>query len=269
MAFKKLEKNAEDLPFRVLNPGIADKYYELCLYSQTGEGTHNIDFFWVMRWDVGEEFFDAEVIPSAYTNLSCMAEGARVTGVTKGIYKYTVEGSGVIFGVTFKPGGIYPYVEGSVKSLTDTFIPAVELFNKMTNELNSEILLSNNLDGLEMLMNALGDNVYDPKIEMIDEIIAYACQSRKPSIANIAKKFAMSERNLQVLFETYVGVGLKWIVLRHRLQKATLIADTDSSIAWAEIAYELGYSDQSHFINDFKRIVGKTPKAYATKHEHK
>ena len=32
---------------------------------------------------------------------------------------------------------------------------------------------------------------------------------------------------------------------------------------WAEVAAELGYFDQSHFIRDFTRAVGITPVAYA------
>jgi AraC-like DNA-binding protein len=32
---------------------------------------------------------------------------------------------------------------------------------------------------------------------------------------------------------------------------------------WAEVAAELGYFDQSHFIRDFTAAVGLTPVAYA------
>jgi AraC-like DNA-binding protein len=32
---------------------------------------------------------------------------------------------------------------------------------------------------------------------------------------------------------------------------------------WAEVAAELGYFDQSHFIRDFTAAIGLTPVAYA------
>ena len=41
------------------------------------------------------------------------------------------------------------------------------------------------------------------------------------------------------------------------------LADGGSTITWAEVAAELGYFDQSHFIRDFTAAVGMTPAAYA------
>jgi AraC-like DNA-binding protein len=34
-------------------------------------------------------------------------------------------------------------------------------------------------------------------------------------------------------------------------------------VDWPGIVVELGYSDQAHFIKDFKTIVGRTPAEYA------
>lgn len=31
---------------------------------------------------------------------------------------------------------------------------------------------------------------------------------------------------------------------------------------WVGIAYDVGYSSQQHFISDFKKVLGKTPRQY-------
>jgi AraC-like DNA-binding protein len=73
----------------------------------------------------------------------------------------------------------------------------------------------------------------------------------------------LTTRTLQRLFATYVGVSPKWVIQRYRLHEAAEQLAADPSINQASLAAELGYSDQAHFVRDFKRIVGMTPAAYA------
>ena len=72
----------------------------------------------------------------------------------------------------------------------------------------------------------------------------------------------MSRRTLQRLFSEYIGVGPKWVIRRFRLHEAAGRIDAGGAVDWARLALELGYSDQTHFIKDFKAIVGQTPTAY-------
>ena len=56
-------------------------------------------------------------------------------------------------------------------------------------------------------------------------------------------------------------LGLSQINRDKRIEKAKkLLKDTNQSIV--EIAYHLGFNDQSHFSNTFKRYVDITPKKY-------
>jgi AraC-like DNA-binding protein len=218
-----------------------------------------------MRWDLPEGVtFGAQVIPSAYTNFTCMPEGARITGVTTGLYNYVIKGSGVIVGIMLRPGGIAPFVD-SPRALVDRFEPAQRVFRSVDDAFNRRVIASDDETGLDLMREqllAIGPEP-DPNIELIGRIIERSRSAERPSVRSLAEEFAMSLRKLQSLFERYVGVGLKWIILRDRLQRATLIADTVTNPSWTDIAYDLGYTDQSHFIHDFKRIVAMTPRQYA------
>ena len=46
-------------------------------------------------------------------------------------------------------------------------------------------------------------------------------------------------------------------------EAAERIGQAQPSAGYADLALELGYSDQAHFVRDFKAIVGVTPGAYA------
>lgn len=252
-------------PFRVLHPQEAERYYDHALYDVEGALSHVAQLSWTMRWELPPgTAFPARVVPSAYTNLTCMPEGARVTGVTTGLYDYELRGAGAIVGVMFRPGGLAAFYDDP-RSLVDTHVPAERLFPAVDEEFNRQVMASSDEAALKRMHGQLLALMPppDPNIELINEIIERSRTVEGATVRSIAGEFAMSERKLQSLFERYVGVGLKWIMLRDRLQRATLLADTLAAPNWTQIAYDLGYGDQSHFINDFKRIVGMTPRQYA------
>lgn len=82
-------------------------------------------------------------------------------------------------------------------------------------------------------------------------------------VGAFARTEGMSVRALQRLFATYVGVGPKWLILRHRIHEALERAETDPELDWAALATTLGYADQAHLIRDFTATVGVPPTAYA------
>ena len=73
----------------------------------------------------------------------------------------------------------------------------------------------------------------------------------------------MSVRLLQRLFAGYVGVGPKWVILRHRIHEALERAESERDVDWAALAADLGYADQAHLVRDFTATVGVPPTAYA------
>ena len=47
------------------------------------------------------------------------------------------------------------------------------------------------------------------------------------------------------------------------LERAKALLERDDPPALARLAFECGYYDQSHLGNEFRRIAGTTPAAYA------
>jgi AraC-like DNA-binding protein len=82
-------------------------------------------------------------------------------------------------------------------------------------------------------------------------------------VEDVSSRFAIRPRTLQRLFARYVGVSPKWVLRRYRLHEAAAVLATHQDRPWAEVAAELGYYDQSHFIRDFTAAIGLTPVAYA------
>ena len=82
-------------------------------------------------------------------------------------------------------------------------------------------------------------------------------------VDDIVEQLKLNKRWLQRLFNRYVGVSPKWVIKRYRLHEAAEKVAHGQAIDWPALALNLGYFDQTHFIKDFKAIVGQTPADYA------
>jgi hypothetical protein len=66
----------------------------------------------------------------------------------------------------------------------------------------------------------------------------------------------------QTLLGRQLGFNRTGTVLAGGLQNAAETMDNGGSRDWTRLSMNLGYYDQSHFIKDFKAIIGKTPDEY-------
>jgi AraC-like DNA-binding protein len=105
----------------------------------------------------------------------------------------------------------------------------------------------------------------DPNVELVGKIVSVLLHDREVArVEEVVERFGVPARTLQRLFNRYVGVSPKWVLRRYRLHEAAARLADEQHRPWAEVAAELGYFDQSHFIRDFTAAVGLTPAAYAT-----
>ncbi|RFA25516.1 hypothetical protein CAI21_18950 [Alkalilimnicola ehrlichii] len=79
------------------------------------------------------------------------------------------------------------------------------------------------------------------------------------------RRFHVSERQLVRRFIHQVGLTPKHFARIVRFQAALDRLRNGSYTLLSDIAFDLSYSDQSHFIRDFKRFCGLTPAEYAVR----
>ena len=72
-----------------------------------------------------------------------------------------------------------------------------------------------------------------------------------------------SPRTMQRHFRQTVGVSAKWVLARYRLQEAAVELEREPGTNLAALSVRLGWHDQAHFTNDFRRTLGTTPARYA------
>ena len=87
-------------------------------------------------------------------------------------------------------------------------------------------------------------------------------------IESLASNIGVTRQGLAKQFATHVGLTPKTLARITRTRRALARADAaraayPRNVDWSAIAYELGYCDQAHLIDEFKSITGHTPGEWA------
>jgi AraC-like DNA-binding protein len=196
-------------------------------------------------------------------------DGGRlaVCGVGRDRFTYLYRGEGRVFGVKFRPGGFLPYLGRPLADITDSVLPAEQLWGPAAGVLAGRMATARGVDELVALVEAFLRQRRppdDPQVALVGRIVAALLHDRTIArVEDVTERFGIAPRTLQRLFARYVGVSPKWVLRRYRLHEAAAVLDREQHRPWAEVAAELGYFDQSHFIRDFTAAIGMTPVAYA------
>ena len=252
----------------ILDPINAARQFQLSRYLPSTELAPFVEHHWTIHWDLrGQPPYISEVLPHSSVNFAFTVDRAWITGVTTGMYQYEVKDAGVIVGTMFKPGGFYPFWIKSISTLTDKVVDVAEAFPEVDEGFRHALLGLNDDESMVARVEELllaKKPLLDQNIELINSILeAVKTDADMRTVETVVERFHVSGRTLQYLFQKYVGVGLKWVLMRYRLLEAVEIAAHLQEPNWASVAADLGYSHQSHFVNDFKKLVGKSPLQYS------
>ena len=263
-----MAKLKTDRPTGVLRPGEAQGRFRLARYLPSEELVPFVEHYWIVEWNLrGQKPYVQEVLPHPCVHLTVEGDDAKVYGVMTKKFFYRLTGEGRVLGVRFKPGAFYPFWGSPVSELTDTSVGLREAFGAEGEVFEAVVLESKSDERMVEIAEAF---LYrrlperDMDAELMGQIVARIVSDRVlTKVEDVAAKFGLGKRTLQRLFYCYVGVGPKWVILRGRIHDATDRLAEGESANWAELALDLGYFDQAHFVKDFKALVGVAPATYA------
>ena len=235
--------------------------------------------YWYVQWDLrNAPPSTAETLPhpSCYLVFEhdleqppedpFVLDRAEVSGVNTGKFSRAMEGYSRVFGVKFKPGGLRPFLQASVSTLTDRVVPAAQVFGQ------SILLLAAQLRSLETpeAMAAATNGYFaahppspDTRVELISRLVGTIFDDPAIlTVESLAARSGLSVRALQRLFKTYVGASPMWVIRRYRLHELLERLHSGDDFDGAQLALDLGYADQAHLINDFRKLAGYSPNQY-------
>jgi len=255
-------------PRGVLNLKAGEKKFQLSRHPPAPDLSFFVERYWIVSWDLrGQEPYVQETLSYPCVNLVIEEDQSRVYGVETGKFARLLENKGRVFGVKFKPGGFYPFVQSPVSQFTNASISFRDVFGIDSKALE-EALLSREDEGemITLAENFLRERLpgQDKHVRFINEIVDCIIAHREiTKVDDVVSQLNLNKRMVQRLFRQYVGVSPKWVIKRYRLHEVAERLAEGEVVDWPGMVVELGYSDQAHFIKDFKTIVGSTPAEYA------
>jgi len=258
----------------ILNVERFNQLVRLRCYRPSSDLVELVEHYFVARWEVprGSTYTANDVLTGPVINLFFTADGAYFNGVQSGQRAFRLSRAGVYAGVKFRPGGFHAFWRRPISELTEQRFPASLVFPTVTPAYNRELLgLTGDQRLVARIEGLLREQHPEPdsNIALVGQIMKHIEEGDSDlTVAVLARQLEVPERTLQRLFGQYVGVGVKWHLQRRRLLEAASRVYGVSRANWTTIAAELGYSTQSHFINDFRRLVGMSPSQYAKQVRH-
>jgi AraC-like DNA-binding protein len=82
------------------------------------------------------------------------------------------------------------------------------------------------------------------------------------AIGPLAQELGWSRKRIAARFREEIGLAPKATARLLRFDRARALAEELERPDWARIAVECGYYDQSHLINDFRSVTGRTPETF-------
>lgn len=184
---------------------------------------------------------------------------------TKAVRYTNQQGVGSIM-VGFKPWGLQAFLEVGLKELTNAN-------SEMTLHFGREVLFVEEMlrearslgERIRILEAFLAGKLRRPLLDktMIHAVELIADSKGLIQVETLAQQCFMSRRQLLRRFENAIGIGPKLFSRIVRFQQVfTSMEQAPIEPEWSQMAYDTGYFDQAHFINDFREFSGMSPSQF-------
>ena len=197
-----------------------------------GGAARFVEHFWSVSWDLREQHpFDSTVItfPSMHITHEWGEDGPRhgfplpntlVHGVVERVFVTTISARGAVVGARFRPGGFAARFDRDAAVMTGrvgrlmTSCSAAQFISMTTSTRRPHASMSlsaphsGELDPTYVSLTALVDRIRD--------------DDRLHRVEQVMEQSPWSARTTQRVFRRYVGVPVKWVLCRYRLQQAAL-----------------------------------------------
>jgi AraC-like DNA-binding protein len=189
---------------------------------------------------------------------------AMLVGIMKEPLCWQMRGDSTAFGVRLKPEGVIGLFRAPLADLCNDFVDAGTFLGKAHRPILQRVReAADDQARIALMEDFLHDQLarVSPEKNYFTEALKQIRSKDAFTHSNLEKKLQVGERQLQRMFKDNLGLSPKSYFRLMRFRHAVASVRGRREIDWLDLTHTLGYSDQSHFIRDFKAFAGVTPSA--------
>jgi len=234
--------------------------------------------FWVLEFNIGDCKKKLKLQADYYPMLTVQCDSHSHTQTENGSYLPNI----FLGGITTKPADFF--VEGAYAHVAVSFYPQAlrQIFRVKGVELVNRYYDLSCFCPVELIARLQESENYDERIDLLSEFIISRTRENLIEDAvirecifardhydtwrliDIIKKHRISARQLERKFRESLGISPKTFLRINRFEKSMRLMKNEMSKKLSDVAYDLEYSDHSHFTRDFKASAGFSPTEYMT-----
>ncbi|MCA0936836.1 AraC family transcriptional regulator [Vibrio alginolyticus] len=199
--------------------------------------------------------------------------GALVCGTRLEASSVIFERSHRYFGVRFNPGVKPDFLHASAGELTnkeyclqDVMPHSAQLIDYVLEAKD----FSKQAEAVSQFLNVLTTKSQRSPANVTRQIVAKICQHKGNIQVQELERFSgYTSRTLQRMFKNDIGLSPKGFSRAIRCQSAVYDINHSNNLTFSDLATDLGFSDQPHFLREFKKLVNVTPLDYQNRVKEK
>ncbi|MEO8663399.1 MAG: helix-turn-helix domain-containing protein [Bryobacteraceae bacterium] len=171
-----------------------------------------------------------------------------------------------LIGIVFHPGGFAPFASEAADIFSNRSVGLEDLWGTRSRTLRDLLREAPTpqvkLDALESFL--LHSNLFRLTRH---KVVSHALHrfAQFATVRDVAADTGWSQRRFSQIFREQVGLSPKVWCRIQRFQRAVRQLHAGADVAWAELALDCGYYDQSHFANEFRAFSGIDATTYSAR----
>jgi AraC-like DNA-binding protein len=171
-----------------------------------------------------------------------------------------------VVGVSFKPGGAFPFLRRPAGELRNTTVSLETLWGGAAVDLRHQLLEATTPQArLQVLERVLLEELsrgFDSHGAVGFALRRFMAEPQVATVAGVTDQIGLTPKRFIQVFRDETGFTPKVFCRIRRFQQALDRMNGHKGVEWTEVALDCGYFDQAHFIHDFRAFSGINPSSY-------